>query len=211
MPQNWSPSSSPRCESNTSRNRTLIKYRLPKSQTISRLSQNSRLVSLQNKPTEFPPPAPTATTLQRKRWRSSLRSAQRRRATELCPHRVAFWSISLTTLWRGTKDKNMADIAHNLGWIMSCYADGGRVLELRLFVRKTKNEKKREVKNMKAGSPSNGPFPTPLPVYGGPKIKFSQKKKRHFLQQELFDDFFSFLASEKRNRKIKRKMKKNEK
>ena len=37
-----------------------------------------------------PPPAPTATSLQREDLRSSLRSAQRRRrATELCPHRLA--------------------------------------------------------------------------------------------------------------------------
>ena len=43
-----------------------IKTSSPKKlQTVSVLSQISHLVSLQNKPTQFPPPAPTATTLQR--------------------------------------------------------------------------------------------------------------------------------------------------
>ena len=36
-------------------------------------------------PRRIPPPTPAATTLTRKGQRSSLRSAQRRRATELCP------------------------------------------------------------------------------------------------------------------------------
>ena len=63
------------------------------------------------------------TTLQRKGYRGSLRFAQRRRGTELCPR---------------AKDMNTADNAYStsaatLGRIMLCYADGGRVLEL-LFV-----------------------------------------------------------------------------
>ena len=41
-----------------------------------------------------PPPAPATTTLQRKAWRSSLRSVQRRRATELCPRRLASRSVT---------------------------------------------------------------------------------------------------------------------
>ena len=44
----------PSCESNTSRNRTPIKYRLPKSQTISGLSKNSRLVSFADEDTKTP-------------------------------------------------------------------------------------------------------------------------------------------------------------
>ena len=45
-----------------------------------------------------PPPSTYTTKLQRKVQRNSLRSAQRRRATGLCPHRS-----------RGAKDLNIAD------------------------------------------------------------------------------------------------------
>ena len=44
----------PSCESSTSRNRTPIKYRLPKSQTISGLPKNSRLVSFADEDTKNP-------------------------------------------------------------------------------------------------------------------------------------------------------------
>ena len=49
-----------------------------------------------------PPPTRTAKTLQRTRERSLFRSAQWRRATELCPHRLAFRSITLccSVTWR---------------------------------------------------------------------------------------------------------------
>ena len=47
-----------------------------------------------------------------------------------------------------------------------------------------------KMKNMKA-SPSSGLVLTP-PVHRGPKIKFSQKGNRHFLELELLDDLFSF-------------------
>ena len=44
-----------------------------------------------------PPPAPTATTMQRKGSWSSLRSAQWCRATDPCPHRLDQRSVSFTT------------------------------------------------------------------------------------------------------------------
>ena len=74
----------------------------------------------------------TTTALHRKEKRSSLRSLQRRRATELCLHRPASRSV------RGTKHMNTADDAHKtsavtLGRIMSYCADGGRALELLCF------------------------------------------------------------------------------
>ena len=43
------------------------------------------------------PLAPTATTLQRKGQSSSLRSAQRRRATQLCLHRLASRSVTFAS------------------------------------------------------------------------------------------------------------------
>ena len=68
----------------------------------------------------------------------SLRSAQRRRATELCPHRLAFRSVTFTTQRRGTKTKDKQTThtiprTDTLGWIMSSHARGGRVLELFFF------------------------------------------------------------------------------
>ena len=65
----------------------VIKTGPPKKvQTASVLSQSSRLVSVQNKTSEGPATSPC-----------SLRSAQRRRATELRPHRLACRSVAFTT------------------------------------------------------------------------------------------------------------------
>ena len=59
-------------------------------------------------------PAPRATTLKRRRWRSPLHSAQRRRATELCPHRLASRSCTLLPLgYVGRKNKGHTDDAHS--------------------------------------------------------------------------------------------------
>ena len=59
---------------------------------------------LQIKTTEqkYPPPTHTTTSSIWKWWRSSLRSAQRRGATELCTHRLASRSVSHNFLvtWR---------------------------------------------------------------------------------------------------------------
>ena len=77
-------------------------------------SKKSRAAFLCGTNLQDPPLTPTATTVQRKGWRSSRRSAQRCRATELCPHRLASQSIFLTTWWRGTKDMNIADNAHTI-------------------------------------------------------------------------------------------------
>ena len=92
----------------------------------------------------------------------------------------------------------MADNAHSLsavtlGRIMSCYADGGRVLELRLVVRKNKKWKneKREVKNMKAGHPQMGHSQLP-PCLWRPKNLIFTKEELLFFQRELRDDFFRF-------------------
>ena len=53
----------------------------------------ARLFSLQNKPTEFPPPAPAATTLQRKEWRSQLRSAAPRSCIFFSKNRCSCFSF----------------------------------------------------------------------------------------------------------------------
>ena len=58
--------------------------------------------------TKVPPPAPATVTLKRRGQRSSLRSAQQRRATELFPHRPASRSVTFTTQCRG-------DDAHDAG------------------------------------------------------------------------------------------------
>ena len=56
---------------------------------------------------------------------------------------------------------------------------------------------------MKAGSPSNGPFLTPL-FYRRPKFKFSQRKNV-FLTVGLPDDVFLVLASARTTEKNKEK------
>ena len=69
----------------------LLPHRLPK--------KIARLSSLQNEPTGIPPQLPT---LPRNAKKSSLHSAQWLRATELCPHRLAFRRITLyhSVTWR---------------------------------------------------------------------------------------------------------------
>ena len=100
----------------TSKKRCFVFIRIgspKKMQTVSALSQSSRLDSLQNKTTEDPTANPyshhvaTDRTLQRTGYKSFTRSAQWRRATELCPLRLASRSTSLIYLcvtWRKRLD-----------------------------------------------------------------------------------------------------------
>ena len=65
-----------------------IKTNSPKKlQTFSVLSQSSRLVSLQNKTTNGPTTSPY-------RFHTATERVERRRATELCPHRLASRSVT---------------------------------------------------------------------------------------------------------------------
>ena len=87
-------------KSNTSRNRTPIKFRPSQIQTISGLSQ-ARVSSLLHKDQKqkHPPPAPTVTTLQRTGWRTSLRSAQRRQEQRSYAHTVLPPGSASLTSW----------------------------------------------------------------------------------------------------------------
>ena len=83
--------------------------------------------------TKKQPPSPAPTALQRKGQRSSLRCAQRRRATELRPHRLASRNSTLSVTWdekqrayrRRTQCERSYTSTDNV-----VFADGGRALEL---------------------------------------------------------------------------------
>ena len=79
-----------------------------------------------------------------------------------------------------------------------------------VFLRKTKGKKEKEMKCMKAKSPSNWPFLTsPSPRPPRPKNLFVTKENRYFLQEEEFvDDFFPVLAFARTTEKKKKKMNK---
>ena len=87
--------------------------------------------------------------------------------------------------------------------------------EKRIFSQKRekRNMKQSEIKNMKAGSPSNGPIPNPLfPVHRGPNIYVSQTGNRPFYNRNFSTIFCRFWRLLKRlktkERKKKKKMKK---
>ena len=78
-----------------------------------------------------------------------------------------------------------------------------------LFQERTKNGKH---KNMKAGSPSNGPIPEPFTC--PPKIKFLTKEESHFYKQNfstIFSGFGVCLDDWKKKKKKDRKIKKKKK